>query len=300
MRVAITGATGLIGRRLVAALQGRGDTVIALSRTPERARERLGVESAGPDPSTGTVPLEVLSRIDGLINLAGEPVAQRWSDEAKERIRASRAQRTEKLVAAMAQASPRPQVLVSASAAGYYGDRGADELDESAAAGEDFLASVCVDWERAADRATELGVRVVKLRTGVVLDRRGGALKQMLPPFRAGLGGPIAGGRQYMPWIALDDVVAMYVAGVHDDSWSGPINACGPAAATNGQFAKALGRAVRRPAILPVPAAVLRLMYGEMALVITASQRMVPDRAHELGYEFEHAELDDALRAALE
>jgi uncharacterized protein (TIGR01777 family) len=296
MKVAITGATGLIGTRLVAALRERGDTVLALSRDPDRARERLEVEAAGPDPVSGAAPVEALSGTDAVVNLAGESLVQRWSTEVKERIRASRADRTRRLVAALEDAEPRPRVLVSASAAGYYGDRGADELDESEPPGEDFLASVCVDWERAADAAH---VRVVKIRTGVVLDRAGGALQKMLPPFRAGVGGSVAGGRQYVPWIALEDVVGMYVAALSNDRWAGPVNACAPEAVTNADFSRALGRALKRPAVLPIPGFALRLLYGEMASVVTASQRMVPKRALELGYEFRHTDLDEALRAAL-
>ncbi len=297
MRVAITGATGLIGAKLVRVLEGRGDAVVALSRSPERARERLGIEAAGPDPATGTVPVEVLSRVDAVVNLAGEPVAQRWTEISKQRIRASRVDRTEKLVQAMGAADPRPSVFVSASAAGYYADRGADELDESAAPGTDFLASLCVDWERAADGAEQ--ARVVKIRTGVVLDGSGGALKKMLPPFKAGLGGPVAGGRQYMPWVAIDDVVGMYAAALHDDAWSGPVNACAPSPVTNAEFSRELGRALHRPAVVPVPGFALRLLFGEMASVLTASQRMIPRRALELGYEFAYRELSAALGAAL-
>jgi hypothetical protein len=275
MRVAITGASGFIGSRLVAELKRRGDSVVVLPR--------------GKTPD--------LSGIDGVVNLAGEPVAQRWTPAAKERIRASRVEGTKALAAAIAAADPKPRVLVSASAAGYYGDRGDEELAESALPGDDFLASVCVDWEGAADAAAG---RVVKLRTGVVLDRAGGALKTMLPPFRMGLGGPIAGGRQYMPWISLEDIVGMYLATLSDDGWVGAVNGCGPGAATNAEFSRALGRALRRPAVLPVPAFALRALYGEMASVVTASQRMVPARAIELGYEFAHPNLDGALGAALD
>jgi uncharacterized protein len=274
MKVAITGASGFIGSRLVAELHRRGDSVVALPRTTP------------PD----------LSGVDGVVNLAGEPIAQRWTAAAKERIRSSRIDRTRALSAAIAASDPRPRVLVSASAAGYYGDRGADELDESAPPANDFLASLCVDWERVADDA---GVRVVKIRTGVVLDRAGGALKQMLPPFRAGVGGPIAGGRQYMPWISLEDVVGIYLAALSGEAWSGPVNASSPSPATNAQFTRALGRALRRPAFVPIPALALKALYGEMSSVLTSSQRMVPRRALELGYEFAHPELGGALRAAL-
>jgi uncharacterized protein (TIGR01777 family) len=292
MRIAITGATGLIGSRLVAELQQRGDTVIAVSRDPERASGQLGVEGRARDELSVVV-------VDAFVNLAGEPLDQRWTAERKEQIRSSRVAATEALVAAMAKADPRPRVLVSASAAGYYGDRGDDELDESAPPGDDFLASLCVDWERAADAAADLGLRVVKIRTGIVLDRAGGALRKMVPPFNAGLGGPVAGGRQYTPWIALDDLVGIYVAALYSEEWSGAVNACAPDPATNAEFTRALGRALHRPAVVPVPEFALKVLFGEMASVVTASQRMVPRRALELGYEFRHPQLDEAMRTAL-
>ena len=274
MRVAVTGASGFIGSRLVAELRDRGAEVLALPRRT---------------PSD-------LSGVDAVINLAGEPLAQRWNANVKQRIRSSRVEGTKALAEAIARSDPQPRVLVSASAAGYYGDRGEEELDESSPPGDDFLASLCVDWEHAADSA---GVRVVKIRTGIVLDRGGGALKQMLPPFRAGLGGPIAGGRQYMPWISLEDIVGIYLTALSDDAWSGAVNGAAPTPVTNSEFTRALGRALRRPAVIPVPAFALKALYGEMASVITAGQRMVPRRALELGYEFRRAALDEALQAAL-
>jgi uncharacterized protein len=308
MKVAITGATGLIGSKVTAALKARGDSVIALSRDPDKARDRLGTDAAAWDPLSGPPTAELLSDADGVINLAGEPVAQRWDPAVKERIRSSRVTGTLNLVEGIQAAWPRPRTLVSASAAGYYGDRGADELDETQPAGSDFLASICTEWEAAAEGASELGLRVVKVRIGIVLDRDGGALKQMLPPFRAGVGGPIAGGRQYMPWIHLDDVVGIIVSALDGMSdaedgpalWSGPVNACSPAPATNRDFSRALGRALKRPAVMPVPQFALRRMFGEMASVLTASERMVPARALELGYQFDYPELDWALRAALD
>jgi uncharacterized protein (TIGR01777 family) len=297
MRVGVTGATGLIGSRLVAALRARGDTVLALARDPRRASDQLDVEAVRWDP--GAPEADALSRLDGIVNLAGEPVAQRWTAAAKERIRSSRVAGTQGLVKALARADPRPGVLVSTSAAGYYGDRGATELEESASPGDDFLASVCVEWELAAEAADPLGIRVVKIRNGVVLDRAGGALRSMLPPFRAGVGGPVAGGHQYTPWIALDDVVAMFVAALGEESWSGPVNASAPQPATNREFARALGRVLHRPAVVPVPALALNLLFGEMSSILTASQRMVPRQALRLGYGFRYPELDEALRAAL-
>jgi hypothetical protein len=297
VRIGVTGATGLIGSRLVAALRARGDSVLALSRDPRRATDQLNVEAVRWDPAAPDA--DAVSRLDAIVNLAGEPVAQRWTAAAKERIRSSRVDGTAGLVKALARADPRPAVLVSTSAAGYYGDRGATELEESASAGDDFLASVCVDWERAADGAEPLGVRVIKIRNGVVLDRAGGALRSMLPPFRAGVGGPIAGGRQYMPWIALHDVIGMFADALDDERWSGPVNASAPEPATNREFVRALGRALHRPAVLPVPALALNLLFGEMSSVLTASQRMLPRQALRLGYRFRHPELDDALQAAL-
>jgi len=236
------------------------------------------------------------------VHLAGEPVAQRWSAAAKERIRSSRVTGTANLVAGLSAAEPRPRTLVSTSAAGYYGDRGEQLLDETASPGptEDFLTAVCLEWERAATAAGELGVRVAIVRNGVVLDRRGGALARMLPPFKGGVGGPIAGGRQYMPWIALDDVVGIYTAALDgSEPWSGPVNACAPTPATNAEFTRALGHALHRPAVIPVPAFGLRALFGEMASVLTASQRMVPAQALARGYEFRFEGLAEALQAAL-
>jgi uncharacterized protein len=301
MRVGVTGATGLIGRRLVAALKDRGDEVVALTRDPDGAREALGVEAVRWDSVTGPPPPEALSGSDGVIHLAGEPIAQRWSAEVKQRIRDSRTIGTSNLVNGIGTADPRPTVLVSTSAAGYYGDRGAEELPETAQPGppDDFLASACVEWERAAEKASEYGLRVVRQRNGVVLHGSGGALAQMLPPFKAFVGGPVAGGRQYVPWIALDDVVGLYLTALDDDRWSGPVNAAAPAPATNADLSKALGRALHRPALMPVPGFAVKLLFGEMAEVVLASQRLVPARAQELGYRFRQPDLDAALKQAL-
>lgn len=298
MRVTVTGATGLIGTRLVAALRERGDEVTVLSRAPDRARAALGVDAVAWDPSE-PAPASALNGRDGVVHLAGEPVAQRWTEKARRRIRESRSAGTANLVAGLRAAQPRPGVLVSASGIDYYGARGDEPVDESAPAGHDFLAEVVTAWEAAADAAGELDVRVVKLRTAAVLDRSGGALAKMLPPFRLGVGGPVAGGRQYMPWIHVDDLVGMYLAALDDPRWSGPVNACAPESVTNREFSKALGRALHRPALAPVPALALKLLYGDMARIVTAGRRAVPARATELGYDFRHPDLDEALRSAL-
>jgi uncharacterized protein (TIGR01777 family) len=299
MRITITGATGLVGSRLVAALKGRGDEVTALSRDPVRETERLGVSAERWDPLAAPAPAEALAGREGVIHLAGEPVAQRWSEEARERIRSSRVQGTSNLVAGLEAADPRPRVLVSASASGIYGDRGPEELDEESSTGEDFLAEVCAGWEAAAEKAERLGLRVTEIRTGIVLDAGGGALAKMLPPFRLGVGGPVAGGHQYMSWIHVDDLVGMYLAALDGEDWSGPVNGCAPGAVTNAEFSHALGRALHRPAVLPVPGLALRAMYGEMASIVTGGQRMVPARAQARGYRWGHDDLDQALRSTL-
>jgi uncharacterized protein (TIGR01777 family) len=299
VRITITGATGLIGTRLVEALRARGDEVTVLSRSPERARGALGVDAVAWDPAAGPAPAEALAGRDAVVHLAGEPVAQRWSDRSKAAIRESRETGTRNLVAGIAAAEPRPRVLVSSSAVGLYGKHGDERLDESAAPGADFLAGVCVAWEREARAAEDLGLRVVLVRTGVVLDADGGALKTMLPPFRAGVGGPVAGGDQYMPWIHVDDVVGIYLAALDGEDWRGPVNATAPEPVTNREFSKALGRALKRPAVAPVPAFALRLLYGEMAEIVTEGQRAVPAAALARGYVFAHPDLDEALASAL-
>lgn len=299
MNVTLTGATGLIGTKLVAALRRRGDQVTVLSRNPAAASRRLGVEAVGWDPLSGPAPAEALSGRDAVVHLAGENVAQRWTPNAKAAIRASRELGTRNLVAGIAEASPAPGALVSSSAVGYYGSRGDDRLPESAAPGDDFLAEVCVAWEREADGASASGCRVVTVRTGVVLDAGGGALAKMLPFFKAGIGGPVAGGKQYLPWIHVDDVVGLYLRAIDDPAWSGPYNAAAPEPVTNREFSKALGRALRRPAIAPVPALAIKTLYGQMAEIVTEGQRAIPERPLTGGYAFAHPDLDEALRSAL-
>jgi len=300
MRVTLTGATGLIGRQLIAALRGRGDEITILSRDPGKAEQTLsGVRAVAWNPLADPAPVSALADADAVIHLAGEPVAQRWNDAVKERIRVSRSTGTANLVAGLRAADPRPRVLVSASASGYYGDRGAEPLTESAAPGTDFLAEVCRAWEDAATAAESLGLRVTRVRTGVVLTSDGGALKTMLPPFKAGVGGPVAGGRQYIPWIHLDDLVGIYLAALDGDGWSGAVNGCAPGAVTNKAFSHALGHALHRPAVMPVPGFAIRALYGQMAEIVTGSQRMVPERTLALGYAFRHPDLDEALHSAL-
>jgi uncharacterized protein (TIGR01777 family) len=301
MKVTVTGATGLIGGRLVRALRDRGDEVTVLSRDPEKARSALGADAVAWDPGAGPAPEAGLSGRDAVVHLAGENVAQRWSDDAKRRIRDSREQGTRNLVAGLRGLAEeaRPGALVSSSAVGYYGDRGKQSLDEDTPPGEDFLAQVCVAWEREAQAAGELGVRVVRVRTGVVLDKDGGALGKMLPFFKLGLGGPVAGGGQMLAWVHADDVVGIYLNALDDRNWSGAVNATAPEPVTNKTFSKALGRALHRPAFLPVPAFALQLLYGDMAELVTMSQDARPVRATGLGYRHQQPDLDLALRSAL-
>lgn len=299
MRVTVTGATGLVGRALVGALRRRGDEVTILSRRPGAAGDELAVEAIAWDPSSGPAPAAALTGRDAVVHLAGAPVAQRWSAEAKRQIRTSREQGTANLVAGLAATPLRPGTLVSASAVGYYGPRGDEEIGEETEPGTDFLAEVCVVWEREAAAAEQLGMRVVRLRTGVVLDPDGGALAKMVTPFKLGLGGPVAGGRQVMQWIDRDDLVALYLAAIDDQALTGPYNATAPTPVTNADFSKALGRALHRPAIVPIPRFALALLYGEMEQIVTTGQRAVPRRLLSHGHRFEQTDLDAALRNRL-
>lgn len=299
-RVTVTGATGLIGSAVVAALQARGASVTVLTRDEQRARRTLpGVQAVAWRMLDEPAPAEALAGADAVIHLAGEPVAQRWGARARTAIRDSRVTGTRNLVAGMKEADPRPRALVSSSAIGYYGARGEEPLDEDAPPGHGYLAQVCVDWEAEAQRAAALGLRVVLVRTGVVLDRRGGALAKMLPPFRLGVGGPVAGGDQFVSWVHTDDVVGIALAAAEDESWSGPYNATAPSPVSNRDLSRALGRVLRRPALLPVPGMALRALYGEMAQIVTTGARVMPARALVAGYRFAHTDLEEALGAAL-
>jgi uncharacterized protein len=301
VRIAVTGATGTIGSALTRELSARGDEVTALSRNAARARARLGVETAGWErPKSDPPPAASLRGRDGVVNLIGEPLAQRWTDEAKREIRDSRILATRNLVAALAELpdDERPRVLVSQSGIDWYGARGDERVDESDPPASGFAAQLTVEWEAEARRAEELGVRVVTTRTGLVLSPSGGALEKMLLPFRLGVGGPVAGGRQYMSWVHLDDVVGAFAFCLRTEAATGPVNVTAPEPVTNRDFSKALGRVLRRPAVLPVPALALRALYGEMAVVVTTGRRAVPARLRELGYEFRRPDLENALRAA--
>ena len=303
MRVVITGATGNLGRALVAALRERGDQVVALSRDSAKATERLGPEvevHAWSAPMDGPPPAAALGHADAVVHLLGEPIAQRWSAEAKHRIRDSRVLSTRWLVEGLMglDDAERPGTLISQSATGFYGPRDDTRLDETAPPGSDFVAGVVRGWEHEA-LVAEARMRVVCTRTGVVLSAEGGALAQMLPFFRLGLGGPVAGGRQYIPWVHLDDVVGAMLWCVDATNASGAVNVTAPEPVRNADFSRALGRALGRPAVLPVPGFALGLLYGEMAEIVTTGQRVIPSVLQSLGYEFRHPEVAAALRDVL-
>jgi uncharacterized protein len=274
MRITITGGSGLIGSRLTERLRERGDDVTTLSLR----RDELAPKLEGRD---------------AVVHLAGENLAQRWTAEAKREILASRVEGTRRLVAAL---PPSVTTLVSASAVGYYGPHGDDVVTEETPPGDDFPAQVCVAWER---EANAFAGRVVTVRTGIVLTKDGGALAKMLMPFRLGVGGPVAGGRQYMPWVHLDDVVGIYVAALDDSAYRGAVNATAPEPVTNAEFSKALGRALHRPAVAPVPSFAIKAMYGEMAAIVLTGQRAIPRVAQANGYAYAHPDLDEALRDAV-
>ena len=296
MHIFIAGSTGFIGRALVLRLRRDGHHLTAWVRDEQRARSRLGAEVDLLPIDRGDHALrDTLASCDALVNLAGEPLIGRWTSARREQIVESRVQLTDRIVCAMEQAASRPAVLISGSAVGYYGDRGDEILIEDSRRADDFLGNLCNDWERAALRAEEFGVRVVALRTGIVLGRDGGALSKLLAPFRLGLGGPIGSGRQYMPWIHLHDHVEIVATALGDVRYNGPINATAPLPVTNKEFAKALGRALHRPAFAPLPAFVLKAALGEAASVLLTGQRAMPEKLDRLGFTFQYEALDAAL-----
>jgi uncharacterized protein (TIGR01777 family) len=242
----------------------------------------------------GPAPVDALQNADAIIHLAGEPVAQRWNSEVKRRIAESRSIGTRNLVDSLSRLDRKPAVLISASASGYYGDRGEETLTESSAPGSGFLPDVCVAWEREALKAEALGIRVVLMRTSIVLHPDGGALKQMLPPFKAGVAGRLGSGKQWMPWIHIDDLIRLFLFGSQTPGLKGPVNA-NAGAVRNEEFTADLARVLHRPAVIPTPIFGLKLLFGEMASVLLASQQMVPEAARRAGFEFQHPTLPGAL-----
>ncbi len=302
MRVLVTGATGLIGSALCDALLARGDEVVGLTRDPEKARPKNPtVRWHAWNPSGERPPAEALEHVDGVVNLIGEEINQRLTDSAKRRIKESRVTSTRNLLQGIETANARPGVFIGQSAIGYYGDRGAAIVDEDSPPGEDYAAEVAIEWEAAERDAERLGMRTVIVRTGLVLSKDGGLLKQLLLPFKLGLGGPIAGGEQFMSWIHIDDEVALLLWALDNDSVTGVINATAPNPVTNRELSQALGTALHRPALFPVPKlAVAALRGGELAELVAGGARVMPRRATDRGFEFRYAELEEALQAALD
>jgi uncharacterized protein (TIGR01777 family) len=297
MDVAITGASGLIGRALSHSLRADGHRVLRFQRGGVTAGETIGW-----DPDAGRIDAPALEGVDAVVHLAGEGIGEhRWTDEQKRRIRDSRVRGTAVLAAAVASRERRPRVLVSASAIGYYGDRGSEVLTEESEPGDDYLAQVCIAWEGEAAPATEAGVRTVFTRSGIVLDSHGGALKRMLLPFKLGLGGRQGSGTQWMSWIALADEVGAIRFAIENDALSGPVNLVAPNPVTNAEFAATLGRVLQRPTFLPTPLLPLKVRFGAelVETLLMVSQRVTPGRLQTAGYEFHFESLEAALRAVV-
>ncbi len=297
MRVLITGASGLVGSALAEALRGAGHTVARLVRPGKP----LHPGDVRWDPIAGELDRPAAEGADVLVNLAGASIAAgRWNSERKKLLRASRVDATRNLVTGLLQLHARPKVFLSASAVGYYGNRGDERLTDESAPGNDFLARLACDWEKEAARAADFGMRTAMLRFGVILAAHGGALERMLLPFRLGLGGRLGTGSQWMSWLTLSDAVGLIRYALDTPDVSGPVNAVAPNAVTNAEFTKALGKVLRRPTLFPAPAFALRLLLGEMAeALLLSSQRVVPKKLKDRGYRFQHSELEPALRALL-
>lgn len=301
MRVLITGATGAIGSVLADTLLARGDEVVGLTRDPSKARPKNPTVSWHAwQATTERPPAEALENVDAVVNLIGEEINQRLTDSAKRRIRESRVTASHNLLQGIESASSTPKVFIGASAIGYYGDRGEAVLDEESTPGEGFMADIPVEWEAEQRAAEKMGMRLVLIRTGLVLADDSGLLKQLLPPFKMGVGGPLGSGDQYMSWIHMDDEIGLIRWALDDDRVSGVINATAPNPVTNKEFSKSLGKALGRPALFPTPKAAVALLRGsELADLVTGSARVIPRRAQDLGYEFQYPELDPALRDLL-
>ncbi|MDT7778510.1 MAG: uncharacterized protein QOC99_1022 [Acidobacteriota bacterium] len=301
MKVIVTGATGLVGRALVRSLLADGHEVTRLVRGDAQGFRAPGTTAVHWEPDGGVIDAKELEGHDAAIHLAGEPIADgRWDEEKKQRIRESRVKGTRLLAEALAGLSEKPRTLVSASAIGFYGNRGAEVLREESASGEDFLSEVCREWEKATLAASQAGIRVAHIRIGVVLSAEGGALEKMLKPFKLGLGGRVGSGQQYMSWITLDDLIGVIKRALTDESLRGPINAVAPNPITNEEFTKALGRVLGRPTFMTVPAFAARLAFGEMAdALLLSGARVEPARLREAGFEFKQPEIEGALRQVL-
>lgn len=294
MNITLTGASGFLGTRLIQKLKSAGHKVHVLGRRPVQGLPFSHWDAASSEP-----PAESLATADAIIHLAGEPVSQRWTPEAKQKIRSSRIEGTRNLVHALSTLSRRPSVLVSASAIGIYGSRGDELLTESSSPGDGFLADITKQWEFESGLAESLGIRVAHVRIGVVLGREGGALAKMLPPFKVGMGGKLGSGKQWMSWIHVDDLVDLLLFAMQQKSARGPLNGTAPNPVTNAEFTKELAAVLHRPAIIPVPGFALKMLFGEMAGVVLASERVLPKATEAAGFQFQHPHLREALQNLL-
>jgi len=294
MRILVTGASGFIGGRIVQALAKQRHEVLRLSRAAADAADPRLIHW---DPGQGVLDAGALEGLDAVIHLAGENLSgKRWSPAFKEQILASRVRGTQVLLEALAKVSAKPKVFLAAAAVGYYGDRGAEELNENSAGGSDFLAQVCQAWEAETAKASGLGCRVVQLRIGMVLGKEGGALAKMLLPFKLGVGGKVGSGKQYYSWISIDDLVQAFLFALEREDLQGVVNAVAPNPVTNAQFTSSLARAVSRPALFPMPAFAARLAFGEMAdAILLGGQKVAPSRLKAAGFQWQHPFIGEAL-----
>jgi len=300
MNILISGSTGLVGSELVPFLGAKGHTVTRLTRSKSGTESQLGVAQTFWNPNSKKIDASCVEGHDTVVHLAGENIAGIWTEEKKNKIRKSRVDGTGLLSKSIAALSKPPKVFVSASAIGFYGNRGEEILTEESDHGGGFLAEVCREWEAAAKPAVEKGIRVVYLRIGLVLTPKGGALKTMLIPFRMGLGGTIGSGKQFFSWVAIDDVIGAIYHAIISENLNGPVNVVAPNPVRNNQFTKTLGQVLYRPTLLPVPAFALRLLAGEMAdEMLLASTRVEPQKLLTSGYKFSYPELEGALRHLL-
>lgn len=298
MKVVITGGTGFVGKVIIKQLLSAGHEVVVLTRNVAKAAISLGsaCQYFQWDDVNTPPPAEAFEGSDGVINLMGESISQRWDEEHKKEIHDSRIVGTNSLVNALKNLKQKPKVLVSTSAIGIYGNRVSENLDESSSVADDFLGSLCKEWEAEAEKANEFGMRVVVIRTGVVLGRGGGALKKMLPIFKLGVGGPVGSGKQFMSWIHIEDLAAMYIEALKNDSMVGAFNGTAPYPATNADFTKEMGKVLRRPAVLPAPAFAMKLAFGEMSQILLEGQKVLPEKFREFNFRYRYPTLEMALK----
>jgi uncharacterized protein len=298
MKVVVTGATGFVGQVLVRQLLDGGHEVVVLTRNIARAALSLGSKCQyfqWTDIET-LPPVEAFEGVDGVVNLMGETISKRWDEEQKKKIVSSRINATRRLIEAIEKTNLKPKVFVSTSAVGVYGNRGAEELNESSELADDFLANVCKDWENEANKARNLGLRVAIIRVGVVLGRGGGALQKMLPIFKLGGGGPVGSGNQYMSWVHIEDLASMYIEALKNENIKGVLNGTAPYPATNADFSKMLGKVLRRPAFMPAPAFAMKLVFGEMSQILLEGQKVLPEKFKENNFSYRYPTLEIALK----